>query len=220
MGLGRAFFPLAGWWPSTVREFLELEDPDAQLAFWKQHLDTWRFRAGLDTLMSVTALRAVYASRFLAFLPKRFGAVMRARMERCFGRHPNRTNPWARALLMGELESEPPPPEAKSIRLVQGDAASVLEAQAPGCFTGFTLSNILDGAEDAYRQRLFAAVARAAAPGAKVVLRSFGEPGPDVRDNRAADDRAMLWGVVDVRPAELGAWVPAPSDSPSPRAEA
>jgi len=220
MGLGRAFFPLAGWWPRTVREFLELDDPPAQLAFWKQHLDTWRFRAGLDTLMSVTALRAVYASPFLNFLPTRFGAVMRARMERCFGRHPNRTNPWARALLMGELENEPPPPEAKSIRLVQGDAASVLEAEPPGSFTGFTLSNILDGAEAAYRQRLFAAIARAAAPGAQVVLRSFGEPGPDVRDNRAADDRAMLWGVVDVRPAELGAWVPSPSGPPSPRAEA
>lgn len=220
MSLGRTFFPIAGWWPSTVREFLELDDPAVQAAFWKEHLDTWRFRAGLDTLMSVTALRAVYASRFLAFLPKKFGAVMRGRMERCFSHHPNKTNPWARALLMGELGSEPPPPEAKRIKLVQSDAASFLEAQPAGSFTGFTLSNILDGAEEPYRQRLFAAIARAAAPGAHVVLRSFGEPGPDVRVNRAADDRSVLWGVVDVRPAELSAWAPAPAAATATEASA
>lgn len=208
MSLGRTFFLIAGWWPSTVREFLELDDPTVQAAFWKQHLDTWRFRAGLDALMSVTALKAVYASRFLGFLPRRFGAVMRARMERCFGLHPNKTNPWARALLLGELAQEPIPAEVSRITLAHGDAASFLEAQAPGSFVGFTLSNILDGAEETYRQRLFAAVARAAAPGAKVVLRSFGEPAADVRDNRAADDRSMLWGVVDVRPAEASAWLP------------
>jgi hypothetical protein len=40
---------------------------------------------------AVTALRSVYAPRFLDFLPKRLGAVMRGRMERCFERHPNRT---------------------------------------------------------------------------------------------------------------------------------
>ena len=52
-----------------------------------------------------------------------------------------------------------------------------------------------------YRQRLSAAVRRAAAPGAIAVLRSFGEPGVASPTNRAAEDRAMLWGIVDVRPA-------------------
>jgi len=126
---------------------------------------------------------------------------MRGRMERCFQRHPNRSNPYARSLLIGELPSDPPPPQAKDVRLVHADAASFLESQPPGSFEGFTLSNILDGVGDAYRQRLIAAVKRAATPGAVTVLRSFGEADATSPSNRAADDRAMLWGSVLVRPA-------------------
>jgi S-adenosylmethionine:diacylglycerol 3-amino-3-carboxypropyl transferase len=152
-------------------------------------------------LFTVTALRAVYAPRLLDFLPKRLGAVMRGRMERCFARHPNRTNPYVRSLLLGELSSDPTPPEARDVRLVHADAADFLEKVTPGSFDGFTLSNILDGVDDAYRQRLFAAVKRAAAPGAVAVLRSFGEAHASSPANHAADDRAMLWGSVLVRPA-------------------
>ncbi len=201
MRVGRALLPLAGWMPSRLRDFLALDDPPEQLAFWHAHLDTRRFRAGLDALMSVTALRTAYASPLLAALPPHFGAVMRARMQRCFAIHPNRTNPWARALLAGELSSDSPPPEAKAITLVQSDAATFLEQSAPASFDGFTLSNILDGAGDEYRQRLWRAISRAAAPDAMVVLRSFGEPGNEMATNHAADDRSMLWGIVDVRPA-------------------
>lgn len=201
MRLGRPLLRLAGWRASTLRAFLDLDDPLRQREFWKAHLDTRRFRLGLSMLLSVTALRAAYAPRLLASLPERFAAVLRARMERCFSAHPNRTNPWARALLAGELANDPVPAEAKAIRLVQSDAAAFLEQASPGSFDGLTLSNILDGADDAYRQRLFHGVCRAAAPGAMVVLRSFGEPTAALPSNRAADDRSMLWGIVDVRPA-------------------
>lgn len=202
MAFGRSFAPLAGWWPSRVRAFLDLDDPAAQSEFWRRHLDTFRFRAAIDGLMSLTALRAVYAAPFLDFLPPRLGAVMRGRMERCFARHGNRNNPYARALLLGELSNVTPPPEAKDARLVHADAATWLERQPAGSIDGFALSNILDGAEDAYRLRLFDAVKRAAASEAVVVLRSFREPPAALATNRAADDRAMLWGIVDVRPAE------------------
>ena len=201
MDFARFFGPLAGWWPSQVRAFLELDDPVEQAESWQRQLNTWRFRTAVDALFSVTALRSVYGSRFLDFLPKQLGAVMRGRMERCFARHPNRSNPYARSLLLGELSSDPPPREAKDIRLVHADAASFLENEAPASFDGFTLSNILDGVDETYQQRLFVAVKRAAAPGAATVLRSFGDASASSPANRAADDRAMLWGSVLVRPA-------------------
>lgn len=205
MDFGRFFAPLLGWWPSRVRALLALDDPQAQQAYWREHLDTWRFRAALTAAFSFTALRAIYAPRFLDFLPKRLGRVFHARLTRGVGRRPLRTNPWARALFLGELSSDTPPAEARRVELVHSDAASFLEAQPAGSFDGFTLSNILDGAAPAYRQRLFAAVKRAARPDARVVLRSFGEPAAESPWNRAADDRSMLWGVVDVRPvSELG----------------
>ena len=201
MAFGRSFAPLAGWWPARVRAFLDLEDPAEQSGYWRRHLDTARFRAALDGLLSLTALRAVYASSFLDFLPPRLGSVMRGRMERCFARHPNRANPYARALLLGELSITPPPPEASDIRLVHADAAAFLEREPAGSFDGFALSNILDGVDAAYSRRLVAAVKRAAAPEAVVVLRSFREPSAALATNRAAEDRAMLWGIVDARPA-------------------
>ncbi len=126
---------------------------------------------------------------------------MRTRMARCFARHPNRDNPYARSLLLGELSTCPAPVEAKQIRLVHADAVTCLESEAPASFAGFTLSNILDGSSDAYRQRLEAAIRRAAAPDAVVVLRSFGEPQVGSPTNRAGEDRSMLWGIVEVKPA-------------------
>jgi S-adenosylmethionine:diacylglycerol 3-amino-3-carboxypropyl transferase len=202
MAVGRAFAPLAGWWPSRIRAFLELDDPAEQVAYWRRHLDTRRFRAALDALLSATALRAIYATPFLDCLPRRPGTVVRGRMGRCFARHANRTNPHARALLLGEVPDDPPPPEARRIRLVHADAATYLDRSAAGSFDGFTLSNILDGADAVYGRRLLAAVKRAAAPGAVAVLRSFGEPLAALPTNHAAEDRAMLWGTVDVRAVE------------------
>ncbi len=113
MGLARALGPLAGWWPGRVRAFLDLDDPAAQMAFWRRHLDTRRFRAAFGLLFSRRILRAIYAASLLDFLPPDFGAVLRGRMERCFSRFPNRTNPYARGLLLGETPNEPVPREVK-----------------------------------------------------------------------------------------------------------
>lgn len=202
LGVGRLFGPIVGWWPATVQAFLELENPVQQLAYWREHLDTLRFRTAVDGLLSISALRAVYASALLQCLPAHLGRVMRMRLERCVARHANAGNPYLRALLWGEMPAVEPPADTRRVDFVRADAADFLEAQAAGSFEGFSLSNILDGADAHYRTRLCAAVRRAASVGAVVIERSFGEPPAGIPTNRAADDRAALWGIVDVRPAD------------------
>jgi hypothetical protein len=201
MSVARTFMPLVGWTRELLRAFLALSDVGEQVAFWKQHLDTRRFRAGLNLLMAPTILRAVYAPQLLSSLPPDFGRVLHKRLECGFARHPNAWNPYARALLLGVTGDDLLPPTPQNIRFVEGDAASWLESCLPHSFDGFSLSNILDGAEAAYRTRLTQAVRRAATDEAVVVLRSFAEPQPGVEHNRAEYDRSLLWGIVDVRSA-------------------
>jgi hypothetical protein len=200
VGIGRRLMALFGWRHRTLESFLDLEGTDEQMAFWNRHLNTAGFRLATDTLLSVGWLRSVYAAPFLEVLPPRFGRVMRGRLERCWATHPNRSNPYARALLLGDLSRERPMGGAR-IRFVCADVADFLESCAPGSFDGFTLSNILDGAPERYRERLFAAVLRAGSPDAVVVLRSFAEPRAASAGNQATRDRSVLWGFVDVGPA-------------------
>jgi S-adenosylmethionine:diacylglycerol 3-amino-3-carboxypropyl transferase len=196
---GRTLLAPFGWRRAALAAFLALEQPAEQTAFWQRHLDTRGFRMATDALLSVGRLRAVYAPQFLAFLPDRFGRVMRARLARCFATHPNRTNVYARALLLGERSDRAPTTSAAAIRFECADAATYLERCTPASFGGFTLSNILDGAPSEYQARLFAAVRRAATSHAVVVLRSFGEPAAPTATNLAVRDRSILWGIVDVK---------------------
>jgi len=194
--------PLVGWRVEVVRDFIALSDVAKQIAFWRRNLNTRRFRAGFDTLMSRAFLRRVYPPQVLSFLPSHFGAVLRKRLGRGFARHLNSSNPYVRALLLGEASIEPQA-RRQSIRFILADAASWLEPWPVRIFDGFALSNILDGAEPAYRSRLSRAIRRAATNEAVVVSRSFAEPQPGIENNCAESDRSMLWGVVDVRNARI-----------------
>ena len=199
MALGRRMLRLAGWRPALVEAFLQLDDPAVQAGFWHDRLETRRFRFLVDNLLRLSVLRAVYATPLLQVLPAPFGPVLRARMRRCWSRHPNRSNPYARALLAGDSSSAGRK-ALSPIRFVCTDLASFLETRPAGSFDGFSFSNILDGAGPGYRERLFQAAQHTGTAGSKVVHRSFAASGPEVGMNRAADDRSFLWGIVSVVP--------------------
>lgn len=206
MAVGRAALAPFGWRRATLDRFLAMSDPVDQVNFWRTQLETRPVRVLMDLGLSISNLKVVYAAPLLACLPDRLGEVMRARLRRTFAQHANATNPYVRAL----LTSDPAPPAAAPahpIEFVCSDAAGHLERCAPASIAGFAISNILDGAPAAYRARLYAAIRRAALPGAQVVQRSFSEPAQlpwlDPAYNVAARDRSVLWGVVDVRPAHL-----------------
>jgi hypothetical protein len=176
--------------------FLSLSDGSEQVEYWDRWLDTPRSRAVFDTLLAPRLLGLFYAGPFVDALPQDFGARIRRRLRRGWSLHANRSNPYASALLLGKAPAEYGP-AVSPIQFVCADAADFLE-NSQAVFDAFALSNIEDGASLAYRQRLRAAVERAAAPGAVLITRSFREPDSDSAANWAAMDRSMLWGVVEV----------------------
>lgn len=193
--------PLAGWTEAALRRFIAFDNTEEQIRFWHKHLDTARFRLGCRVLFSRPMLGKIYSKALLDTLPTNFGLVLRRRLERGFMQYSNRTNPYARMLLLGEM-LDLPCEHPERIRFVASDAASYLEQCTPRSFDGLSLSNIMDGATLAYKRRLARAVQHAASKQARVVWRSFGEPQQAEAENLAAEDRSMLWGLVRVSPAK------------------
>lgn len=197
IAFGRRVAALSGWDQRKLTDFLNLSNPDEQLEYWDHRLDTRIWRTVMDTLLAPRLLGLCYASPFLESLPMDFGPRLRHRLRRGWASHTNRTNPYAASLLLGTLPAEPGI-SASPIKFVCADAADYLENCSPAVFDSFALSNIGDGAPARYLRRLHAAIERAAAPGAVVVTRSFSEPNQDNVANWAAQDRSMLWGIVEV----------------------
>jgi hypothetical protein len=202
LALGRGSAALAGWSRGRLEEFLHLADCAQQIEYWDRWLDTPIWRTAVDALLSPSLLSLCYGGPFVASLPREFGRQIRRRLRRCWGSHPNRSNPYAAALLLGEPLIDPDPP-VTPVQFICADAADFLESAPCSSFDAFALSNIGDGAPPEYLLRLRCAIRRAAAPDAIVVSRTFAEPVSDTAENCAALDRSMLWGVVDVRPVAM-----------------
>lgn len=195
LAFGRGMARLAGWTQRKLVEFLDLSDCARQVEYWDERLDTPIWRAAVDTLLAPRLLGLCYAAPLAASLPDEFGRRIRQRLRRGWASHPNRSNPYAAALMLGTAPVDPGP-TTTPIQFVCADAAEFLEGCPPSTYDAFALSNIGDGASQEYLLRLRNAVEHAAAPNAVVVSRTFAEPGPDTTTNWAALDRSMLWGAV------------------------
>lgn len=201
LALGRGLAAIAGWSRGKLEEFLSLSDCGQQIEYWDRWLDTPLWRTSLDALLSPSLLSFCYARPFVASLPRGFGRHIRRRLRRCWAYHPNRSNPYAAALLLGTPLADSDPP-GTSIEFFCAEAADFLESAPRASFDAFTLSNIGDGAPPEFLRRLRRAIQHAATPDAVVVSRTFAEPVVDTAGNCAALDRSMLWGIVDVRSVE------------------
>ncbi len=194
----RRLLPWLGMKERDLNHFLLLADPAEQTAFWRKRLETRRLRAFLRCALHPALLRLTHGGRFVGWEPVRFDRAILRRLERTWASHPNRENPYAWHLLLGR-EPDPEIPKAvPGIDFACADAIDYLKDGPPGRFDGFSLSNILDAAPAAYQERFRAAVRHAAAPGAVLVLRSFGEPRDDGQAEWAARDRSPLWGAIEV----------------------
>jgi Protein of unknown function (DUF3419) len=197
MGLVRAALRPAGWHRGLVDEFCALDEPAEQVRLWRERLATPAVRRLAALATSPPMLRLAYGRPFVAVTPARLGPAMLDRVEAGLARHPNRDNPWASLLFRGRWPDEPAPGPA-GLDLVTGELAAWLEKAPARSFDGFALSNMLDGPGAAYRERLLAAVRRAARPGAVAVLRTLGAPRSPADARRAPTDRTLLWGGITV----------------------
>ncbi|MFI2765296.1 hypothetical protein ACH5A3_41825 [Streptomyces echinatus] len=209
VGRGAAARLLPAWRQEKLRDFLALDDPAEQARRWRQELDT----PGLRRLMRIGlrpggALAVALRPSFAGVVPARFDEVLRRRLQRTVGRHPNARNAWLWRLLAGAeppgAPAAPPPPGAGAgagVRLVHGDVVHTLQRAPRGGYDAVTLSNVLDGPDAGFARRLRAAVRHAVRPGGVVVLRSAREPGAH-GPGWAGQDRSALWGVV--RAVRLG----------------
>ena len=59
---------------------MEMDDPAAQVQYWRTRLETARFRAGLAIVINPLALRVVYSPTFVRVLPRRFDRIIRGRL--------------------------------------------------------------------------------------------------------------------------------------------
>ncbi len=199
MALGRWLARVAaGWTRTRLKAFLNLSDTAQQLDYWDTELDTAILRTLVDTLLAPQFLRLCYAAPFIDAVPENFGLCLRQRLRSGWTHHSNRSNPYAASMLLGAPPIDPGTPSSP-IRFICADAAEFLESCRGAQFDAFTLSNIGDGADQDYLRRLRSAISHAAAPGAVVVTRSFSEPKSGTGPNLAAEDRSLLWGVVDAK---------------------
>lgn len=210
LALGRRALERIGGGESSLRAFLSLDDPEEQARWWRGRIDRAPFRALLALVLNPLVLRLAYAAPFVRALPRGFARILRGRLATGFARHPNRTNPYAWRLLLGQdpQDGAPARPAPGALELCSAEAADWLERCDPGAFDGFSLSNILDGAGDDHRRRILAAVRRAAAPGAVLVVRTFAEPEDVASRDWALRDRSLIWGAVRVERADTGEPIP------------
>ncbi len=171
----------------AVRALLRAQSVEAQREVWRTLANRRRFNALFATALNPLVLRAFYGAALREGLPLDLGAHVQHNIERTLLQLPISSNPYIVSLLRGRLAREPEnwpialrpdsfaPINARldNLTLTCADATSWLNAQDENSIDFFGLSNVVEAIESASAAALLRAVARAAAPGALVCVRTI-----------------------------------------------
>ncbi len=172
--------------PGMVRELFRFTDLDAQRAFVAHHWQRPAWRAAFSLALSRPAVRwllgdPAFESKHRVSPGKMIHDRIEALLQRCLARE----SAVLALVLTGRLTTDDLPPYLDErvctvIRartgLLTHEVASLLEhleSCPPGRYTGFSLSDVPSFLDEHEMARLLGGVARAAAPGARILMRQF-----------------------------------------------
>ena len=238
VGLGRRFIVLGRVGrlvrPDVPRHVESFADPAEQLEWWKRRLRSWIFGRVSQWLIARGPVLATLSPNRNETDRVRRGAWahgLAARVDGVLGRVLVREHPWWRPLASGRpvdvgfgaawLDDEAFPEAGRPVRWHLGDLAEALARQPSGSLDAISVSNVPDWLDDGAEHALASEIARAAAPGARALVRHLVRPaGHDpyvgvglVRDPLSADlpsrDRTALYESIDLYRMPLGQTIPA-----------
>lgn len=172
--------------PRAIHTLFGFDDIEAQRRFLRERWDRGFWRLTYHLLLSPVVSRMAFGDpAYYAHVAVPVGATIYERMTRVLERHLARDSFMVSLALRGILSDHDLPPyltaggcEQISARLdrlaiVDADLVTYLEEAAPAAFTRFSLSDVPSYLDTGGFRRLLCGVLRAAAPGARVVIRQF-----------------------------------------------
>lgn len=169
----------------TALTFLRHDHTDAQLSFYREHIDGTPWRTAVRTLLSRTAHLAFFPAAMFAHARDRsFGDHFLERFELALGLHPLAMNYFLQQVLLGRYLGERDDAYPHYLTL-DGYAAArrniaklhvvcsplAAHLHAARDIDAFALSNVLDWTAPAEHDAFVRTLASAAAPGARFVVR-------------------------------------------------
>jgi S-adenosylmethionine:diacylglycerol 3-amino-3-carboxypropyl transferase len=225
VGLGRRFIVLGRVArlvrPDVARHVESVADPAAQADWWRRRLRGWLFgRAGQWLIARGPVLAALSPNENETDRVRRgaWGRGLATRVDSVLERVLVREHPWWRPLASGRpvdvgfgaawLDGEGP--GRRPVEWVHDDLTAALAVQAPDSLDAISVSNVPDWLDDGAEAELARAIAGAAAPGARVLVRHLVRPAGDDRyaaaglvldrssDGLPARDRTALYESIDL----------------------
>ena len=169
-----------------VRALLAFDDLVAQRAYVERHWDDRGWTRTFSLACSGPVVRVLFGDpAYCVPAAAPVGRLLHARMGALLERVLARESFMVGLVLAGALPPGDLPPHLTEagqrvirarldrLEVATAEVTSFLESRPPGCFDRFSLSDVASFLDRPAFARLLAAVARAAAPGARVVLRQF-----------------------------------------------